>query len=129
MFNVFLKNKQEFILFDFVCWLVLAVIFPAVSGHFSLINIVNIFIYLSAVYYLGELLLHKVDAIRQVPFLFKSGIYIIFGGIVCGIIFLFIPSGIIIYGLALIFILDLFRSKRMEFSFSFKNFLCLIPFF
>lgn len=128
MIKIFLRNKQEFILFDFLFWIVLSVIFPAISGNFSLGNILHIFLYLSAIYYVGELLLSKIDAISQVPFLFKSGLYIVFGGIACGVICLFLPSPIILYGLAFIFLLDLSLSKRLVVTFSFKNFLCLIPF-
>src|SRR5437762_5180568 len=128
MFNFFSKNKNEFILFDFLFWVLLAIIFPTITGHFSLLNILHIILYLSAVYYLGELLLCKIEAIYKIPFLFKSGIYIIFGSIVSGIIFLLLPTVIILYALAFLFILDLLISKRIEFSFSFRNFICLIPF-
>ncbi|MEO6719104.1 MAG: hypothetical protein ABIN67_02020 [Ferruginibacter sp.] len=129
MTKFFSKDKQPFILFDFVFWILLSVIFPAISGNFSAGNILLICLYLSAVYYAGELLLGKIDAIIEVPFLFKSGIYIICGSVACGLVFLFLPYSIILYGLAFIFLMDLVVSKRIVLSFSLSNFLCLIPFF
>ena len=129
MGNSFFKNKNEFKLFDFLFWLILGIIFPAATGNFSWPNIGLIVIYLSAVYYAGELLLGKIDSINSIPFLFKSGLYIIFGGIVAGLVFLFLPYDIILYTLAFIFFSDLLVNKRVAFSFSAGDFLCLIPAF
>src|SRR6266487_4300946 len=126
--NIFSKKKNEFILYDFLFWVLLGIIFPAATGNFSFVNIFLIFLYLSAVYYVGELLLSKIDTINNIPFLFKSGVYIITGGIICALVFLFLPSNIILYALSIIFFIDLFLSKRLVFSFSLNNFLCLIPF-
>lgn len=127
--TIFSTKKSEFIFFDFLCWFILGIIFPASTGNLSVINIVLFFIYLSAVYYAGERLLSKIDAIVTIPFLFKSGIYIICGSIICGVVYLLLPYNIILYAGSLLFFIDLFKHKRIIYSFSFYNFLCLIPFF
>ena len=129
MLTIFSKNKNEFVLFDFLFWVGLSVIFPAVTGNFSAVNMLHIFLYLSAVYYAGELLLCKISTVHNIPFLFKSGIYIISGGIICAFVFLFLPYNIILYALSIFLFIDLFLSKRVIFSFSFNDFLCLIPAF
>ncbi len=123
------NKKNEFIFFDFLFWVALAIIFPTLSGHFSGFNIFHIFIYFAAVYFVGEITLSKIAVIREIPFLFKSGIYIIFGGIVCGSIFLFISSGLVMYAFSILFFIDLWLSKRVVLSFSYRNVVCLVPFF
>lgn len=127
--TIFSKSNDEFIFFDFLFWFILGIIFPAATGNLSTDNILLFFVYLSAVYYAGERLLSKIDAIITIPFLFKSGIYIICGSVICGVVYLLLPYNIILYSISLIFFIDLFKSNRILFSFSFNNFLCLIPFF
>lgn len=129
MENRFPNEGNKIVFFDFLFWVLLAVIFPAVGGNFGVSNIVHIFLYFCAVYYAGEILLYRVDAISQIPFLFRSGIYMIIGGVFCGILFLFFPSGFILYSLAVCLFIDVFFRKRIVFSFSFNYFICLLPFF
>ncbi|MFN2440824.1 MAG: hypothetical protein ABR503_16585, partial [Chitinophagaceae bacterium] len=128
MWKVLSKNKNEFILFDFLFWVLLAIIFPLVTGNLNVVNCLHVFLYLSAVYYVGELLLCRIDTINSIPFILKSGIYIIFGGIVCGLLFLLISTDYILYSLSFIFFIDLFVSKRVIISFSLREFLALSPF-
>lgn len=123
------KNKSDFPLFDFLLWIILGLAFPVSGGNFTLFNIVHVIIYLSAVYYMGELVFNKLDAFRKIPFLFRSGIYILLGGIISGLIFLFISSKLILYFFALAFILDIIANKRLRFSFNWKGAICLVPFF
>jgi hypothetical protein len=129
MVNWVTKNKTEFLFFDFLFWILLALAFPVAGGNFNFFNIVHIIIYLFAVYYIGEILLNSLDAFRQIPFLFKSGIYIIIGGLVSGLIFLFISSKLPLYFFATAFIADLIILKRNRFYFNWKGVLCLLPFF
>ncbi|MEO8769683.1 MAG: hypothetical protein ABI402_06355 [Ferruginibacter sp.] len=127
--NRFLQERNKIVFFDFLFWILLAVIFPAASGHFGLNNILHIFLYFSAVYYAGEILLSKIDVISQIPFLFRSGIYMVLGAIFCGVLFLFFSSGFILYTLSTCLFIDVFFRRRVVFNFSFNYFICLVPFF
>ncbi|MDD1443969.1 hypothetical protein MEO93_27240, partial [Dolichospermum sp. ST_sed3] len=125
----YFKRDNEFFLFDFLFWLLLAVVFPVLGGNFNVVNVIQILIYLCSVFYVGEFIFSRIEAIKEIPFLFKSGIYIFLGGIVCGIFFLIIPMSLIIYLIFILFVVDFFVNRKLEFVFSLYNFICLIPFF
>ena len=121
--------KEEFKLPDFLFWVILAFIFPTVTGNFTLSNIIHILIYVGAVYFVAEKLLNRIEVINKIPSLLKIGLFIIFGSIVCGIAFMLISFSAVLYLLFLFFLYDLIQNKAIKFSFSFYHFLCIAPFF
>ena len=122
-------QKKDFKIFDFLFWFILGIIFPVVTGNFSLLNTGLIFIYLAAVYYAGEIVFGKIEVLYSIPSLFRTGLFMVAGGVICGFVFLFIPYAIILYALAVSFFLDLVINKKISLAFSSGDFICLIPVF
>jgi hypothetical protein len=106
----------------------LAVAFPALSGNLTLINLLLVFIYIGAAYFVGEQFLKKISIINEISSLIKIGLYIILGSIICGILFMIIPYSGFLYLLFILFILNIYRFKKIELNFSVYHFLCLCPF-
>jgi hypothetical protein len=124
------KRREEFKLPDFLFWVVLAIIFPTLSGNFSFFNILHVIIYVGTIYFVGEKFLNYICVIQEIPSLIKIGLFVIFGSLVCGIFYILIPflSTFFLFAVFAIFLFDLFRNKRILFSFSFYHFLCITPF-
>lgn len=120
--------KKDFKLLDFLFWFTLAVVFPAVSGNLTFINILKTFVYMGVVHFAGEQLLKKITIINEIPSLLSVGLYIILGSIVCGILFMVIPYSAFLYLFFIAFLYDIYRNKKIILKFSFYHFLCLAPF-
>jgi len=128
MKNSISADKEEFKVPDFLFWFTLAVAFPAFSGNLNLINILQVFIYIGAVHFVGERFLKKIHIIDEIPSLIKTGLYIILGSLGCGILFMIIPYSGFLYLFFILFLFHLFRYKRIVLNFSIFHFLCLAPF-
>lgn len=123
-----IPGKKEFRSGDFLFWFVLSIIFPASTGNLSFANILQVLIFTGAVHFVGELLLKWINILNDVPYLIKSGLYIILGSLICGILFMVISYSVFLYFLFIVFLYDLYRNKNVVFKFSFYYFLCIIPF-
>ena len=122
------QNLSSIKIFDILFWFLLAIIFPFSSGLITVMNCLNILVYIGATYFVADIILNKIKIINEIPSLIKTGFYIIFGSIICGISFLFIPSSIVLYALFLLFIaLNIINKKFTLKSNSLYTALCIFP--
>ncbi len=123
-----IDQKQIFSLPDFLFWVILAIAFPLSGGHFSFFNISHIIIYLCGVFFVGQLFFHRINSFREMPFLIRSGVYIILGGIISGLLFIILPSKLVLYIFFAFFLADLVKNRSVCFAVNWQGMLCLLPF-
>lgn len=123
------RQGTAFPIFDFLFWILLAIAFPLAGGNFSIYNVAHIFIYVAAVYYVSDILFYKFQVFQDMPFLIRSGLYILLGSIICGLLFLVFYTAFLFYFLFAFFIFDIYKNKKLSFEFDWRSGLCLLPFF
>lgn len=124
------QSSNKIIFFDLLLWATLAIIFPLCSGMLDAMSITKVLVYLGATYFVGSITIGKIKAIQNFSSFITTGLNIVFGSTICGLLYLFFPSNWVIYLLFAIFVLLSFKNKGSEFNInSLFNLLCFAPLF
>ncbi len=122
------NNKVNII--DLLFWTFLAVAFPLCSGMLHIADVLKVFVYFGATLFVGDFFINKISIISNFPGVIKTGLSIVFGSIICGLLYLFIASDIVIYLLFVLFIAVKLKNKQFNFQLnSIFDLLCLAPLF
>jgi hypothetical protein len=110
------KYNRRINLFDLLLWVIISSIFPLFSGFLVVLSMIKLLFYIGATFFVGNVIIGRINAIQNFSSFIFTGLCIVFGSTICGLLYLFFPFDFLIYLIFVVFIIYCFINKETFFQ-------------